>query len=101
MRRVFRMVGAMTLLSFVFVGSFGMALAAPRWNKDNGRYEHIFVIMMENHSTDQIFGNTADAPFINQLASQAAVSTDYFCCDAPKPAELPVSHLRRFPAYLG
>jgi hypothetical protein len=33
---------------------------------------------MENHSTDQIFGNTADAPYINQLASQYAISTNYF-----------------------
>jgi phosphatidylinositol-3-phosphatase len=34
--------------------------------------------MMENHSTDEIFGNTADAPFTNRLTSRAAVSTDYF-----------------------
>jgi len=79
MRRVLGMMGAMTLLlSFVFVGSVGTALAAPNWNKGDGHYQHIFVIMMENHSTDEIFGNTADAPFINWLASRAAVSNDYF-----------------------
>jgi phosphatidylinositol-3-phosphatase len=79
MRRVIGTMGSMTLLlSFVFVGSIGTALAAPQRNKNDGHYQHIFVIMMENHSTDQIFGNTADAPFINGLASKAAVSTDYF-----------------------
>jgi hypothetical protein len=34
--------------------------------------------MMENHATDQIFGNTVDAPYINELASRYASSTDYF-----------------------
>jgi hypothetical protein len=40
--------------------------------------DHIFFIMMENHSTDEIIGNTADAPFINELASRYAVATNYF-----------------------
>jgi len=39
---------------------------------------HIFVIMMENHATDQIIGNTADAPYINQLAGQYGVPMKYF-----------------------
>jgi phosphatidylinositol-3-phosphatase len=42
--------------------------------------KHLFLVMMENHSTEDIFGNTADAPFINQLLKQAGVSyaTQYF-----------------------
>jgi len=32
------------------------AMAAPK---------HLFVILMENHATEQIIGNVADAPFIN------------------------------------
>lgn len=39
---------------------------------------HIFFIMMENHGTSQIIGNTADAPYINQLANQYGVATNYF-----------------------
>jgi hypothetical protein len=39
---------------------------------------HIFFIMMENHSSAEIIGNTADAPYINQLASQYGVATNYF-----------------------
>ena len=33
--------------------------------------------MMENHATNQIIGNTADAPFINQLAHRYGVATNY------------------------
>ena len=45
---------------------------------DGDRFEHIFFIMMENHGTDEIIGNTADAPFINQLAERAGVATNYY-----------------------
>jgi hypothetical protein len=33
--------------------------------------------MMENHALDQIIGNTQDAPFINQLAAQNHLATDF------------------------
>jgi hypothetical protein len=37
--------------------------------------KHLFLTMMENHSTDDIIGSVADAPFINnQLLKQAGVS---------------------------
>jgi hypothetical protein len=41
-------------------------------------FDHIFYVMMENHSTDEIVGNVADAPFINQLASKYGVATNYY-----------------------
>jgi len=34
--------------------------------------------MMENHATNEIIGNTADAPYINQLASQYGVAMSYY-----------------------
>jgi hypothetical protein len=40
--------------------------------------KHIFYIMMENHGTAEIVGNTADAPYINQLIGQAALATNYY-----------------------
>ncbi len=43
-----------------------------------GSFRHLFVIVMENHATSEIIGNTADAPFINQLAGQYGVATQYF-----------------------
>jgi hypothetical protein len=45
---------------------------------DDAPFDHIFFIMMENHATDEIIGNTADAPFINSLAAHSAVATNYF-----------------------
>jgi phosphatidylinositol-3-phosphatase len=40
--------------------------------------DHIFYIMMENHQFGQIIGNTADAPYINKLASHNGLATDYY-----------------------
>jgi hypothetical protein len=57
------------LAAMASVLALGTAQAAPK---------HIFYIMMENHAYDEIIGNTADAPFINQLASQGAVATQYY-----------------------
>jgi phosphatidylinositol-3-phosphatase len=39
---------------------------------------HIFYIMMENHSVNDILGNTADAPYLNQLANSYGVALHYF-----------------------
>ncbi|HXZ06233.1 MAG TPA: alkaline phosphatase family protein [Ktedonobacteraceae bacterium] len=78
MRRVLRTFAAFgILLSVALVVNVAPAGATSSHSSDS-RYKHIFYIMMENHSTDEIFGNTADAPYINQLASQYAISTDYF-----------------------
>src|SRR6266566_3591491 len=77
MRRVRRAAIAFALLiSLMLVGGAG-TVSAESHGDDSG-FKHIFIIMMENHATNQIFGNTADAPFTNHLASRAAVATDYF-----------------------
>jgi hypothetical protein len=39
-------------------------------------YDHIVVVMMENHNYDQIIGNT-QAPYINTLAAGGALLTNY------------------------
>jgi len=44
--------------------------------------QHVFLIVMENHEYGQIIGN-ADAPYINQLASQYAVADDYYAATHP------------------
>ncbi len=78
MRRIFSFVVAMTsLLSLLLMGDVSVASAAAR-NDSNGRFSHIFYIMMENHATEQVFGNTADAPYINQLANKYAISTNFY-----------------------
>lgn len=40
--------------------------------------QHIFYIMMENHSTSEIIGNTADAPYLNQLANSYGTAVKYY-----------------------
>ena len=40
--------------------------------------QHIFLIMMENHATNQIIGNTADAPYLNFLANSYGTATQYY-----------------------
>ena len=62
-----------------FVLTAGLAQSAvARSTNHGGTPRHIFVIMMENHGTSEILGNTADAPFINKLAAHANVETNYF-----------------------
>jgi hypothetical protein len=43
-----------------------------------GTPQHIFYIMMENHGYAQIIGNTADAPYINNLATHNGLELSYF-----------------------
>ena len=45
--------------------------AAPR------SYQHVVWILMENHSYSDIIGNTAQAPYINSLAGQCGLATNY------------------------
>src|SRR5271165_3679038 len=42
--------------------------------------KHVILIMMENHGTDTIVGNVADAPFLNALIAEPGVryATQYY-----------------------
>jgi hypothetical protein len=53
------------------------ALAVPALAANNDQPDHIFFIMMENHPTNQIIENTADAPFTNQLAQRYSLAANY------------------------
>jgi phosphatidylinositol-3-phosphatase len=46
-------------------------------------FDHIFLIVMENHSYAEIIGNTAQAPFINQLARRYGLASNYFAVSHP------------------
>src|SRR6202011_1243104 len=52
-------------------------LTIPAFAAQDEQPDHIFLIMMENHGTSQIIGNTADAPYINQLAHRYSVAANY------------------------
>jgi len=52
--------------------------SSPTTNPPSSQLKHIFYVMMENHDASQIFGNTADAPYLNQLANSYGTATRYF-----------------------
>lgn len=41
------------------------------------RFDHVFIIMMENTSYGQVIGDRKDAPYINSLAARGALLTNY------------------------
>jgi phosphatidylinositol-3-phosphatase len=45
-------------------------------------FDHIFVVIMENHGYNEIIGSP-DAPYLNQLAGQYGVATNYFSVAHP------------------
>ena len=78
MRRVFSLSLVLaTLFSLMMMVEVAPVDAATS-HASASSYNHIFYIMMENHGTNQIFTNTADAPYINQLADKYAISTNYY-----------------------
>jgi len=70
-----KLLGLAVALAAILLVPAVTAQNAP--GKASGGVEHIFFIMMENHATGEIIGNTADAPFINQLARRSAVGLNY------------------------
>jgi phosphatidylinositol-3-phosphatase len=74
-------IGAAALLAALGLAGVGtaQAVASPpaAMHGSNGAPTHLFVIMMENHGTSQIIGNTADAPYITSLAQRYNVATNY------------------------
>ncbi len=67
----------LNISAFAALTAAAILTAAPALADDDRQPDHIFFIMMENHATNQIIGNTADAPFINQLAHRYSVATNY------------------------
>jgi hypothetical protein len=67
---------ALTLVAACGVDSPSTTAASQAERED--RLQHVFFIMMENHGTDEIIGNVADAPFINKLASRYGVALNYY-----------------------
>src|SRR5215472_14734262 len=57
------------------------ALASPA-TATSGHYDHVFVIVEENHGYTDVIGNPA-APNLNALASRYGVATSYFAVAHP------------------
>src|SRR5215469_11542496 len=76
MRRNLCLIAAAILVAALLTGLNDSTTLAQRVNFN--KFDHIFVIMMENHATNQIIGNTADAPYINLLAKEGGVALKYY-----------------------
>ncbi len=60
--------------------AIGPAVSSASTSGDRDRMpslDHVFVIMLENHSKSSVLGDP-NAPFINQLAAQYAVAGNYY-----------------------
>ncbi len=81
--RLNRMVaGAAAVALIASAAVAGVVAAHGNDNRQGGeagvpRYQHVFVIMMENSNYDQIIGNT-NAPHINALAQRYGLATSYY-----------------------
>jgi acid phosphatase len=74
----------------IWFGTLGCGLALLSWSPTASlavgsvpTFDHIFVIVLENHWYPQIIGNTAEAPYLNQLAGQYGLATHYFALTHP------------------
>lgn len=57
-------------------------LPSPRMSAPPARYDHVVWIAPENHSYGQIIG-ASDAPYINQLASQHGLASNFYAESHP------------------
>src|SRR5439155_17833514 len=46
-------------------------------------FDHIFTIGRENHTYDDVLGNTSEAPYLNELASDYGLATNYSAVSHP------------------
>jgi hypothetical protein len=86
MKRLLRsrfFVGFVALMALLVAGpSIALASSAQSAAVQNDQggvpeFDHVFIIMMENHSTPDIIGDP-NAPFINSLAQTYGQATNYF-----------------------
>jgi hypothetical protein len=68
--------GGLVLAAMIAAGTARAADSVPR-------YEHIFLIVLENHSTDEIIGPHSAAPNINALASEYGLASNYYAIRHP------------------
>jgi YVTN family beta-propeller protein len=50
------------------------------------RYQHVFLFYFENEDFGSVFGNTAQAPFLNSLVPQSSVLGSFFAEEHPSDA---------------
>ena len=55
-------------------------------------YTHVIWIWMENHSFSDVIGNTSQAPYINTLAGECGLATNYHNLSSPESSAVLRSH---------
>src|SRR3989440_6368175 len=75
-----RWIGA--LLGLAALGAFGVGASPAPAAGTVPAFNHIFTIVMENHSYGQIIGS-GSAPYINSLAARYGLATNYFAVTHP------------------
>jgi phosphatidylinositol-3-phosphatase len=68
------------LSRFVLSLILGLTLTIPQLTRAHAAapLSHVYVIMMENTDYEDVIGNTADAPYINQLANTYSFGANYY-----------------------
>lgn len=71
----------------IAAGVFAVLVAALSWpgaaSAQIPLFDHVVVVVMENHSYAEIIGNTAEAPYINSLAAAGANFSQSFAVEHP------------------
>lgn len=70
-----------TARSMIVTGLALAAMIAAGAAEAMPRYDHVFVIILENHSSDEIIGGAA--PELNGLAKEYGLATDYYAIRHP------------------
>src|SRR5262249_25167463 len=74
-----RSAAALLVAATLVAPAFGNEGAVP---KGVPRLDHVFVILMENHSYNQVIGNPNE-PFMNKYANEVNLATNYFAVAHP------------------
>jgi hypothetical protein len=77
-----RWIGALLGLAALAMVGVGASLAPVEAAGTVPAFDHIFTIVMENHSYSQIIGS-GSAPYINSLAAKYGLATNYFAVAHP------------------
>lgn len=70
------------LLSGIFPG-YGYGASEPAPGATIPQFEHVFVVVEENQSYDDVVGNTQDLPYFNSLVREYGIATNYYANTHP------------------
>jgi hypothetical protein len=63
-------------------GGGSISVTSPCGVASSATYQHVVVVLMENHNYSRLIG-ASDAPYINQLASECGLATNYSAVSHP------------------